>query len=233
MSLGRKGAIILIVVILAGAGGYLAWRQSRPAISEREFATQLLGDFIRQTIRPKAVLVVGNPFSQLPNPSAQVRDFQRAGVAGLKTGLRNGPALTVDFPAVKPSVLANPASIPIDPKSPNPLSFLIESSAFDALLKSHPDCDLAVSLIGLPVNLGAMETWSKSGPPRFALLLPDWRILGDASEIAAAFSSGKLVAAVVSRSIAGTVADFRERYLLVNSNNVTELLQRSPQSFGL
>jgi len=110
---------------------------------------------------------------------------------------------------------------------------VIESSAFDEVLNANPDCDLAVSLIGLPVNLSSMAAWNKSGPPRFALLLPDWRIIGDAAGIQNAFASGKLAGAVVTRPGSAENSDFKQRYLIINSNNVGETIGRSPQRFGL
>jgi hypothetical protein len=229
----RSGLIVGIIVVLL-AGGILLWlRHKRPAISEREYATRLLAEHLKTAVRPKSVVVIGNPFTDLPNYSGQAKEFERAGIAGLKAGFGAEIPVKVVHPAIKPSVLADPTSVHIDSRSSTPLSFVIESSAFDEVLKTNADCDLAVSLIGLPVNLSAMETWNESGTPRFALLLPDWRIIGDPAGIQQSFGSGKLVAAVAVRPGSTESTDFKQRYLLISSNNVTESIARFPQLFGL
>ncbi len=229
---GRSGLIVVFAVLIL-AGGVLLWiRHKRPAISEREYATHLLAEHLKIAVKPRSVLVIGNPFTDLPNYSGQAKEFERAGIAGLKEGFGALIQVKVAHPAIKPSVLADPTSVHIDSRSPTPLSFIIESSAFDDVLKANSDCDLAVSLIGLPVNLSSMETWNKSGPPRFALLLPDWRIIGDPGGIQQAFSCGKLVGAVIVQPGTMERTDFKNRYLIVSSNNVADLIGRSPQIFG-
>ena len=230
---GRSGLIVVIAVLILAGGLFLWIRHKTPGISEREYATQLLAEFLKTAAKPKSVLVIGNPFTDLPNHSSQAKEFERAGIAGLKNGFGATIPVKVAHPAIKPSVLADPTSVHIDSKSSTPLSFVIESSAFDDVLKTNADCDLAVSLIGLPVNLSSMEAWNKSGPPRFALLLPDWRIVGDPAGIQQAFASGKLVGAVVVKPGSADGMDFKQRYLIINSNNVAQSIARSPQLFGL
>src|SRR5262249_49245814 len=153
--------------------------RSKPAVSERQIATRNLAEYLKSTIKPKAVLVISNPFSQLPNRPPQVYEFEKAGIAGLQEGFGKEVSLKVDFPELKPQALANPASVPMDPGTTTPLSFLVTEQSFEKVIQKNPDCDVVVSLIGLPVNLHASEAWTKAGPPRFALLLPDWRIIGD------------------------------------------------------
>jgi hypothetical protein len=230
---GRTGLIIVIAVLILAGGAFLWIRHKKPAISEREYATELLAEFLKTAVKPKSVLVIGNPFTDLPNYSGQAKEFERAGIAGLKNGFGPRIPVKVAHPAIKPSVLADPTSVHIDSKSSTPLSFMIESSAFDEVLKANSDCDLAVSIIGLPVNLSSMEAWNKNGPPRFALLLPDWRIIGDPAGIQQAFASGKLVGAVVVEPGSALATDLKNRYFLINSNNVGETLALSPRLFGL
>jgi hypothetical protein len=229
---GRASIGIIIVAVVVLAGGVFLWfRWRSPAVSERAYATQLLGEYLKNAAKPKGVLVLGNPFIDRPNRPAEVVQFEKAGIAGLQAGLAGAPLKTV-HPQIKPSVLADPSSIQIDPNSPTPLSFMIESSAFDEVIKANPDCDVVVSLIGLPVNLSSMDAWTHPGPPKFALLLPDWRMIGDPSAIEKAFSSGKLVAAVVTRPDATAATDPKQRYEIVNASNVVEMIRRSPSLFG-
>jgi hypothetical protein len=229
---GRQGIIIGATGLIVLIGTLLWLRRPTPAQSERQYATRFLAESLARSIHPRNVIVIGNPFAVLPNHSPQAHDFEKAGVEGLRKGFDREVALKVAYPHIKPSVLANPASVHVDPKSPTPLSFLIESIAFDELLKTNADCDLAISLIGLPVDLNSMEAWARPGPPRFGLLLPDWRIIGDATAIQKAFSSGKLAAAVVNRPGSADATDVKLRFLLIDSNNVAEALQQHPQLFG-
>jgi hypothetical protein len=215
------------------AGALFLWfRWSNPAVSERSYATQLLAEYAKSAARPKGVLVIGNPFVDRPNRPAEAAVFEKAGIAGLRAGFAGIPIKTA-HPKIKASVLADPASVQIDPNSPTPLSFVIESSAFEELITANPDCDLVVSLIGLPVNLAAMDAWTRTGPPKFALLLPDWRMIGDPTAIEKAFSSGKLVDVVIARPEIPSNADPKSRYEIVNATNVVEAIRRWPATFGL
>jgi hypothetical protein len=223
------------VVLLFGAWLYsFALRRSAPAVSEREYATHLLAKHLRAAANPREVLVIGNPFAKLPDRPGQVYDFEKAGVTGLERGLGAAIHVVTAHPALKPEVLENPSRVQIDPTSPTPLSFMVDSAAFDELIRKHPKAGIVVSLIGLPVNLRAFEAWNKPGAPRFALLLPDWRIIGDSAAIRNAFETGKLLAAVAAKpgatDAAGATA-VEERYLLIHSNNVADVLQAHPKIF--
>jgi len=133
---GRSGLIVVIAVLILAGGLFLWIRHKTPGISEREYATQLLAEFLKTAAKPKSVLVIGNPFTDLPNHSSQAKEFERAGIAGLKNGFGATIPVKVAHPAINPSVLADPTSVHIDSKSSTPLSFVIESSAFDDVLDS-------------------------------------------------------------------------------------------------
>jgi hypothetical protein len=85
--------------------------------------------------------------------------------------------------------------------------------------------------------LEACASWKKEGPPYFALLLPDLRMVGSAEAVATAVKSGKLIA-VVLRKPGGvsehvTVgkdfkAEFDQRFLLVTKDNIDDVLTRMP-----
>ncbi len=228
-----RNRVVAFLAALLRAGTVLVLLSRRaPALSEREFATQLLAERVKSAFKPKAVLVIGNPFVDAPNRSAQLYEFENASVRGVKSALGRDTSVKVRHPKVRPEVLANPGSVQIDPRSPTPLSFLVESSAFDELVKENSDCDVVISLIGLPINLGSMEGWSKPGLPRFALLLPDWRMIGNAEAIQSAFSSGKLAAAVVRRVNVTEGSDFKERYVIVDGENFGQLWREAPKMFG-
>src|SRR5262245_59366114 len=137
---GRRGLIVVIAGVAILAGGVLLWLRHRtPAISEREYATQLLAESLKASVKPKSVLIIGNPFAELSSHSAQTYQFEKAGIAGLKKGFGATIPVKVAHPAIKPSVLADPTSVHIDSKSSTPLSFVIEPFAFDEVLKTKSD----------------------------------------------------------------------------------------------
>ncbi len=231
-------------LVLLGGSGFLGWRLlhrvEHLALSQREVATQVLAEYLAQKNPAKQVLVISNPYSQMKGRPEQVHSYQEAGVAGLRKGFGGKVELKVVFPELKPEVLTNPGSISVDPNSTTPLSFLVAERAFDDLIRQHPDCQLAVTLIGLPVNLAAVEAWTKPGAPKFALLLPDWRVVGTRAAIRDAFTSGKIAAAVMDKPDApqnfsvnpgSYQEEFAKRYSLVTPETVETMMQSYPRLF--
>lgn len=233
----NRAAFLILLAILAFAPGCT---RSAPE-SDRAIATRVMAEYLSSAAAPKAVLVISNPFSQQPGRPAEVYAFEEAGIDGLKEGFGGKVPLTVAFPKLKEEVLRDPASVQIDPKTTTPLSFLVTENAFSEVIQQHPECDVVVSLIGLPANVPGLKEWSRAGAPRFALLLPDWRMIGGREEILRVFREKKLVAAVVNKPNAPEErngsgdyrAVFDRRFLLVTSENVEQLLREHPTIFGL
>jgi hypothetical protein len=207
--------------------------------SERAVATRVLAEHVVTAARPKGILVLSNPLSQQSGRPAEVYAFEKAGVEGLKEGFGEKVPVTVVFPKLKEEVLRDPGSVQVDPQTTTPLSFLVAENAFSEVIQQNPNCDVVVSLIGLPVNLAAVKEWSHAGGPKFALLLPDWRMIGARDAILRAFGEKKLVAAVVSKPNAPEAAGandkqhFERRFLLVTAANVEQVMSEYPGIFGL
>ena len=207
--------------------------------SERAVATRVLAEYVATAAAPKAVLVISNPFTQQSGRPAEVYAFEKAGVKGLKEGFGSKVPVTVAFPKLKEAVLRDPGSVQVDPQTTTPLSFLVAENAFSELIQQHPNCNVVVSLIGLPVNLAGLKEWSQAGGPRFALLLPDWRTIGGREEILRAFREKKLVAAVVNKPNPVDAAgndykeQFENKFFLVTAANAEKILSESPALFGL
>ena len=224
-------AIFIAALFLAGCS------KSAPE-SERTAATQVLAEYVVTSARPKGVLVISNPFTQQSGRPANVYAFEKAGVDGLKKGFGAKVPLTIAFPKLREQVLRDPGSVQVDPQTTTPLSFLVAENSFRELLQMHPNCDVVVSLIGLPVNLVAFKEWSQAGAPKFALLLPDWRMIGGREEILRAFREKKLIAAVVNKpnAIESVAKDYREqfenRFILVTADNAEKALADYPAAFG-
>jgi hypothetical protein len=232
-----SGAIILVLGL---AGWFLAGKIRSPQLSQRAIATRVLAEYALQKKHPAHVLVMSNPFSQMKGRPAQIYRYEQAGVDGLAEGFGKKSNVKIVFPKLKPEALQAAGSIYVDPESKTPLSFLVADDAFNELTRKNPAADLIVSLIGLPVKLNAVEAWTKSGPPSFALLLPDWRMIGDARAIQNAFNSGKLLAAVIEKPGAPPEstpvskdykAEFEGRYVLATAENIDALLKMQPQLF--
>jgi hypothetical protein len=232
--MGLKGlAFSVIAIFLLGCS------KTAPQ-SERELVTRVLAEHVAKAVKPKSVLILSNPFSQSAGRSADASAFEKAGIAGLNEGFGDGIKISVGFPALKPEVLKDPTSVVVDAQTTTPLSFLVADNAFTEAASRHPDADVIVSLIGLPVNLGAFKEWQNAGKPQFALLLPDWRIIGGREAILQNYQSGKLIAAVVRKPNSGegeltgnSRKDFEQRYLLVTRENVEQLISEQSALFGI
>ena len=228
----------LLASLLSGSLLFIAGCSNNAPLSERELATTVLAQQSGKIVKPKKVLVISNPFSQQAGSPDQVYEFEEAGIAGLKEGFEKGVNLQIVFPQLKPEVLKNPRSVQVDPQTTTPLSFLVSEQAFSDVLQKHADVDLVVSLIGLPLNLPAFNEWNQAGKPQFALLFPDWRMIGNQSAIIQAFKSGKLAAAVVRKPVpeereGDAKTQFDGKYFLVTRENVERLLNEHPAIFLL
>jgi hypothetical protein len=232
----RRETIIAFVAAIAAvviAGWFAFRRANRAPLSEREIATRVLAEYVRKTANPHAVLVLSNPYAQKPGSPADVYDFEKAGVAGLRKGFEPAIEVKVAFPKIKPEAERDPGSVFVPSNTTTVLSYLIADTAVDDLIRENPDCDVLVSLIGLAANTLSTTYWSKPGAPRFALLLPDFSVLADPNAIRYAFKSGKIIAAVIAKpGVTSTKnpmgtdykAEFDKRYILVTKENVDELL---------
>jgi hypothetical protein len=233
-----------LLVIAAGWWCYSRWNLGawRPALSSRELATRVLASHLAQRFPGSKVLVFGNPFILRPGQNPEIYEFEQAAIRGLSEGFGTSMPLKVVYPSLRPQALQQPQSVFVDPRTTTPLSFLVAEDAFDRLLEENPGCDVAVSLIGLPVGIRERPAWRDRGRPHFGLLLPDWRLIGAPPVIAEAFHSGKIAAAVINRPGASAAispegfrsdvqAEFNRLFLLVTPENVDDLLGKFPRAF--
>ncbi len=239
----RTHQILLICILVAAIAILGVWQlfgKHRPQLSQREIATRVLAEYIASKRHPAHVLVMSNPFTQMRGHPAQAYSYQKAGVAGLQRGFGAKAELRIAFPKLKPGALQGSGVVYVDAQTKTPLSFLVAEDAFDEVTRKNPDCEVIVSLIGLPVKLNAVEAWTKGGAPAFGLLLPDWRMIGDTQGILSAFKSGKLLAAVLDKPgappdtlpVSGEYrSEFDARYILATAENIEGLLKSSPQLF--
>jgi hypothetical protein len=233
-------ALVFAVLV---AAGFSLWFFLKPdpqgnALRVREIATRGLAEHLARTYSGKKALIVSNPFTQQTGTAKAIVETEQAGIRGLREGF--GASISVAavvFPELKPEARENPRALLVDVETSTPLSYLVEPEAFDQLAGKHANCEIIVSLIGLPFEVARSEAWKAAGAPRFALLLPDLKIIGDASAVKSAVKSSKLVAFVLVRPGApgddvtpgrDWKAEFEKRFLLVTAENVEQVMQAHP-----
>ncbi len=233
-------ACLAAVVLL----GWIATRMSgsrpyRSVLDERHLAMRALARSILAETNVSTVLIIGNPFARGAGAANDLRRYDEASVEGFRAGAGSKVIVELDYPKLRPEAEANPAAVRIPPTT-TPLSFLVAEDAFQLLADQHPRARLVVSLVGIPTGLTRLPLWSSPEGPRLALLLPDWRVLGDANAVRKAFASGRIAGAVVRRTGAppesqplsrDPEADLRARFLIVTPNNAAEMMARHPELF--
>jgi hypothetical protein len=243
MSASIKSVLRLLLIFVLLAGAYFLFpknRAQRNALANRTLATQELAAYLSRTYAGKRALVIANPFTLKRSQRPEIYEFEQAGIRGLRLGF--GKDVTIEaivYPDLRRQFLEDPNSVYVDPKTTTPLSHLVAENAFDKAALEHPGCEIII-LIGLPVGVTQTELWGKVGSPKLALLLPDWRIIGEHEAVREAFRSGKLAAAVLNRP--GTppesqplekdrLAAFANRFLLVTAETIDEMMRTHPQLF--
>ncbi len=219
------GGLLLIAVLLFFRLYLKSREEMGQALDSRQSVLQALGKHLSLQHAPDCVLVLSNPFAQKHGQQRETRQFDDAGIEGLKKGLAKTTRLEVARPKIKPEYWDNPQSAPIPPNAKNPLSFLMEASSIDAISKNHPDCEVIVSLIGLPVGANKLKVWQKRSPVKFAFLLPDLRVVGSKAEVLRAFQSGKIIAAAVRDLNSGEP-------LIIDADNIQAALASHPGLLG-
>jgi len=236
-------ALTFLVLV---AAGFALWFFLKPdpqgnALRAREIATRGLADYLARAHDGKKALVVSNPFTQRKDTAKAIVETEQAGIRGLREGLgKSVMVAAVVFPQLKPGAEDNPRAMLADIETATPLSYLMTSVAFDELARQYADCELMVSLVGVPLEVSGTEAWKAPGAPRFALLLPDLKIIGDTGAIKSAMKSGKLTAFVLARPGAPDdetspgkdwKAEFEKRFLLVTAENIDSVVQAHPDAF--
>ena len=219
-------AILLgIAVLIFGRLYFKATEETGQALDARQQALQTLGAYLAGLDGVECVQVLSNPFTQQSGQAREIHRFENAGIRGLETGLGDAINARIVFPTVKPEYRDNPQSAVMPQDIKTPLSFLIDPGSVDQLAKDAPDCGLFVSLIGLPAGVTQLGVWKPNHTARFALLLPDLRVVGTKAKAAQAFKSGKIVAAVVNDPNSAEP-------ILITADNIDQILKDNPNLLG-
>jgi hypothetical protein len=237
--------VVFVLLILLGLGlGYYYWHRPKVTADQIRFlATWGLADYLARTFPGSRALVISNPYISKKKVASYVIEQEKSGLEGLRAGFGDKVTLAdVVYPELKPEAESDPRSVPMDAGVTTPLSYLVTDRAFDQLVEQHPNCDLVVSLIGMPANLDQVKCWTQKGSPKFALLLPDLDVMGGVAAVEQALESGKLTAFVELKagfSQEGTISsaelksEFEKRFLLVTPDNFNSIVQTEPELLGL
>jgi hypothetical protein len=228
MKLRKSQAVAALLVTLTCAILYFTLRPASSYthhLDTRYQAMRLLGTFISQEHPGEGVLLLANPFVLKPKASEKIKDHDTMGHEGLKSGLAENTSLTKVYPAIRSDYARDPSSVVIPPSSKTPLSFVVETASLDELADAHPEATIITSLIGLPQGVQKLKVWKREHPARFALLLPDFRLLGRSKEVIRQFKNGKILAAVIHDKASGEP-------LIATKENIGKLLASQPRSFG-
>lgn len=227
----------VLVLITAGVWYFLRSEPSDYALTARELATRRLGEHLAQKFPGQRALLISNPFTQNANIASDIVATEKAGINGFKKGMEDKLVLeAVAFPELKPEARTNPRAVFIDGETTTPLSFLVSVDAFDKLAGQHPQCALFVSLIGLPANVKELRCWQDE-KPKFALLLPDLRFVGNAAAVKLSLQKGKITAMVLQKPGAPSLhrgvsqTDFDQLFILVTADNIERTMLDYPQLF--
>jgi len=235
----RTIPLVIAVLVLASAVFWYFLRDKPRgyALTARELAMRGLAEHLAQKFPGQRALLISNPFTQNANVAGDIVATEKAGIDGFKKGMGDKLALeAVAFPELKPEARTNPRAVFIDGETTTPLSFLVSVDAFDKLAGQYPQAGLFVSLIGLPANVKELRCWQEE-KPRFALLLPDLRFVGNAAAVKQALQKGKIAAMVLHKPGAPSLhrgvsqADFDQLFILVTADNIERTMLDNPQLF--
>ncbi|QSH42486.1 hypothetical protein P0136_02510 [Lentisphaerota bacterium ZTH] len=218
-------ALLIIVIIcgiammfktgLFGGGGIERFRE----IENRYYASQgfVVGEFIKKNMPGEKILVIAeNNFKKDKRVQALVEELQNA--AGSKSVVKVD---TVSIGKNKTNA-KNPPPEVVD----MPLYELMTPADFDLVINKHSDCNVVISLIGLPRNASKLSLWRKGekSRPKLILVGPN-----DMTGLDKAIERNMISAVVIMNPLAkfseeAPPADpektFKLRYLLIDRKNL-------------
>jgi len=228
---------ILILVKSMGSG-----ETKQLIANEMQYArasAEILGRQLASA-RPGAVaLVIVEDKNSTSEHMKQRLDALKAGLGSAITiGAIDSPDLLLPEPGTEPVDALDPADpaatpAPVAPPPDEmmmmmPVQEMMRAYHFDDLLAKNPSCNLIISFIGLPRDVGDMQIWTMDPElqPKIALLQ------GEVHSLKNAFLSEAIVAAVAYRPDAkfdeqappkDAQAAFDKRYILITPQNVEEV----------
>ncbi len=204
---------------------WLPTRDRSEAVRWEQVQCAYLGQFLGAHNTGRKVLIVHDPIDDYSQKRVQ------AMIASLMEGFGGRlEVVAMDSPPVP--------EIPVDETAMDDTALVEPFCAknFDAMIARHPDCNLVVSLIGLPMDYQSMTFWKMPDKrrPRLAVLQ------GPVMELKKAIEAGFIDAAVTYKPDADFTPQpppdnldvaFNQRYLLAHSGNVAQIERRYKDFF--
>lgn len=153
-------------------------------------------------------------------------------IDGLKEGVGDKlEIVNIDYPKIPPP----PKTDPNEPDEMFMMEEMMKAEHFDKLFEKNRDCNLIISMIGLPYDVGEMQLWSmpKETRPQMALLFADVHNLKNA------IRAGYIIALSYKPGVKFSEEDapddpqkaFDKRYIIITPKNVMELDEKYPGFF--
>lgn len=229
------GWVLLAWVLSAGC----APPENRLAGSRRELVMERLTEEALRVAPGAAVLTIGNPFAAMAGSDSALRAVEDASRRGVARAVEKagGKLAGATVPALREDARQDPTRVPIPTGASTPISFMTERGAWDRIRSEFPGAGLWVSWVGLPADLAETQAWLETGGPKWALYMPDLRMVGTRESVREAFRVGKLAAVVLARPgappesesmVADARAEFDRRYVLVTRENWEEVEREWP-----
>ena len=118
-----------------------------------------------------------------------------------------------------------------------PKLYFIAAKEFDEMMDAHPECNLVISLMGLPYDFQEMAFWTKSDDERQKLVV----INSNLSDLRKAFMDNFIQVAVAHRpnikyDTEGKIPDdykaaFEKRFILITPKTVNQVADQFPNMF--
>ncbi|MCF7853956.1 MAG: hypothetical protein K9N51_04090 [Candidatus Pacebacteria bacterium] len=226
-------ALLLAVSTIFTGGGGVDYEDLREReLGYAEISAKRLGQYISENFADSEVVILkGYEFGE---PS----EGETARLRGLTEGL--GPDITVveiispELPEEYKRMMEEMGGA--EEAVPPPVGeMMMQASEYNRVLEPYLDqCDIIISLIGLPMDVENLSLWKMQDPPRLAL----YNTMQMPS-LQEAIKQGYIVAAVMYRldpdmedkAKPKSVKDFDKRFLLVTPENIEELSGQYPDLF--
>ncbi len=227
-------AVICGMVILLGAVGALYTYYKGPDMTgliekERKYqciAYRRLGKFLASKHDDARILVI--KFATHGSKASEETDVAR--IAALEEGMAGKLRIAV---TEEISGMGGPqGGMPM----PMAAQFLFTAEKFDEMVDDHPECDLVLSLIGLPNEFPKMTFWEKDDDERPALVLVNPTIWELKKAIQADLISAILTSKPVAHDPKAKIPEdekvaFDLRFLLIYGKNVEKIATEFPRLF--
>jgi hypothetical protein len=118
-----------------------------------------------------------------------------------------------------------------------PLQFWYSAEVLDRLVDKHPDCNLIISLVGLPSNCRAMQLWRREDSRRPKVAVASGSVAGLAELLAAqlvvaAVDSGASRIEDLPDTTSEFAVPFARHWRLLTPDNLVRMVTKYPRLFG-